>query len=104
MPQHCSRLNAASSGSDQRTGPPAAIAISCVRQARSSKTAYITAVAASGPTVTAPWLGIKIADAPPSCLAKARPRCRVATNAPVLAVFKRGRQTVSRPRAELMRP
>ena len=28
----------------------------------------------------------------------------VATNAPVLAVFKRGRQTVSRPRAELMRP
>ena len=28
----------------------------------------------------------------------------VATNAPVVAVFKRGRQTVSRPRAELMRP
>jgi cytosine deaminase len=28
----------------------------------------------------------------------------VATNAPVLAVFKRGRQTVSRPRAELLRP
>jgi cytosine/creatinine deaminase len=28
----------------------------------------------------------------------------VATNAPVLAVFKRGRQTVSRPRAELIRP
>jgi cytosine/creatinine deaminase len=28
----------------------------------------------------------------------------VATCAPVLAVFKRGRQTVSRPRAELMRP
>ncbi|MEA2982979.1 MAG: cytosine/creatinine deaminase, partial [Alphaproteobacteria bacterium] len=27
----------------------------------------------------------------------------VAINAPVLAVFKRGRQTVSRPRAELMR-
>jgi cytosine deaminase len=28
----------------------------------------------------------------------------VATNAPVLAVFKRGRQTVRRPRAELLRP
>ena len=28
----------------------------------------------------------------------------VAINAPVLAVFKRGRQTVRRPRAELMRP
>jgi cytosine deaminase len=28
----------------------------------------------------------------------------VATNAPVLAVFKRGRQTVSRPRAELRPP
>jgi cytosine deaminase len=28
----------------------------------------------------------------------------VAANAPVLAVFKRGRQTVNRPRAELMRP
>jgi cytosine deaminase len=28
----------------------------------------------------------------------------VATNAPVLAAFKRGRQTVSRPRAELLRP
>jgi cytosine deaminase len=28
----------------------------------------------------------------------------VATNAPVLAVFKHGRQTVSRPRAELLRP
>ena len=28
----------------------------------------------------------------------------VATNAPVLAVFKRGRQTVRRQRAELMRP
>ena len=28
----------------------------------------------------------------------------VATNAPVLAVFKHGRQTVSRPRAELHRP
>ena len=28
----------------------------------------------------------------------------VAINAPVLAVFKRGRQAVSRPRAELMRP
>ena len=27
-----------------------------------------------------------------------------ATNAPVLAVFKRGRQTVRRPRAELLRP
>jgi len=28
----------------------------------------------------------------------------VAVNAPVLAVFKRGRQTVSRPRPELLRP
>jgi cytosine deaminase len=34
----------------------------------------------------------------------ASPAEAVATNAPVLAVFKHGRQTVSRPRAELIRP
>jgi len=40
---------------------------------------------------------ITIIDAP-------SPAEAVATNAPVLAVFKYGRQTVSRPRAELIRP
>ena len=40
---------------------------------------------------------VTIIDAP-------SPAEAVATNAPVLAVFKHGRQTVSRPRAELMRP
>jgi hypothetical protein len=52
-----------SRSSDQRRGPPAPAANSSVRQARSKRTANITAVGASGPTVTAPWLGIRIAFA-----------------------------------------
>ena len=40
---------------------------------------------------------VVIIDAPTPAMA-------VATLAPVLAVFKRGRQTVDRPRARLLRP
>jgi cytosine deaminase len=49
--------------------------------------------------------GIKVGSQADVAVIDARsPAEAVATNAPVLAVFKRGRQTVSRPRAELLRP
>jgi cytosine deaminase len=49
--------------------------------------------------------GIKVGSQAEVTVVDAKsPAEAVAINAPVLAVFKRGRQTVSRPRAELMRP
>ena len=49
--------------------------------------------------------GIKVGHAAEITVIDAKsPAEAVATCAPVLAVFKRGRQTVSRPRAELLRP
>jgi cytosine deaminase len=49
--------------------------------------------------------GIKVGGQGDVTLIDARsPAEAVATNAPVLAVFKRGRQTVRRPRAELLPP
>jgi cytosine deaminase len=49
--------------------------------------------------------GIKVGSQAEVTIVDARsPAEAVATNAPVLAVFKRGRQTVSRPRAELIAP
>jgi cytosine deaminase len=49
--------------------------------------------------------GIKVGSQAEVAVVDAKsPAEAVATNAPVLAVFKRGRQTVSRPRAELTRP
>jgi cytosine deaminase len=49
--------------------------------------------------------GIKIGSQAEVTVIDAKsPAEAVAINAPVLAVFKRGRQTVSRPRADLMRP
>jgi cytosine deaminase len=49
--------------------------------------------------------GLKVGSQADVAVIDARsPAEAVATNAPVVAVFKRGRQTVSRPRAELLRP
>ena len=49
--------------------------------------------------------GIKVGSEAEVTVIDARsPAEAVAINAPVLAVFKRGRQTVSRPRPELLRP
>jgi cytosine deaminase len=49
--------------------------------------------------------GIKVGHAADVTVVDAQsPAEAVAINAPVLAVFKRGRQTVKRPRAELLRP
>jgi len=49
--------------------------------------------------------GIRVGGAADVTMIDAKsPAEAVATNAPVLAVFKRGRQTVNRPRAELLRP
>ena len=49
--------------------------------------------------------GIRVGGAADVTMIDAKsPAEAVATNAPVLAVFKRGRQTVKRPRAELLRP
>ena len=47
--------------------------------------------------------GIKIGNAAEIAVIDAKsPTEAVAINAPVMATFKRGRQTVSRPRAELL--
>jgi hypothetical protein len=54
-------------------GPSAAAANSSVRQALSKRTDNITADGASTPTVTAPWLGIRIALASPKAFANDRP-------------------------------
>src|SRR6185295_18968567 len=49
--------------------------------------------------------GIKVGSAADVTVIDARSAAEaVATNAPVLAVFKRGRQTVRRPRADLLQP
>jgi cytosine deaminase len=49
--------------------------------------------------------GIKVGSAADVAIVDARsPAEAVAINAAVLAVFKRGRQTVNRPRAELLPP
>ena len=55
--------------------------------------------------INAKGYGVKVgSEAEVTVLDAKSPAEAVAVNAPVLAVFKRGRQTVSRPRAELMRP
>ena len=63
------------------------------------------ALMVSARLINAKDYGIKVgSEAEVTVIDAKSPAEAVAINAPVLAVFKRGRQTVSRPRAELMRP
>ena len=81
--QTSARLATVSCSLPQRCSGPAAIAVSWVRQARSSSTAVMTAVGASWPTATMPCCGIRQARASPSTSASAAPSDAVLIRPPV---------------------
>jgi len=78
------------------------------RAARQAQAAWT--IASEGAEVTARLMnlkdyGIKIGNPADVVVIDAKSAAEaVAINAPVLAAFKRGRQTVRRPRAKLLRP